>query len=102
MPRVYRQSYQEVREKVKLIIGDESCMKRLKWRMRRIKDQYPRFFKGVADVLWLLFLLLALIMWCFVVLMALAGLGGYCAISLLVSSMSMYISECFRELNHGN
>ena len=79
---------------------NESCMKRLKWRMRRIKDQYPRFFKGVADVLWLLFLLISFAFISLMFLMAFAGLGDFFAVFLLLGGLFYYISDFFWRLNH--
>lgn len=75
-------------------------MHRLKWRLNRFIFHFPRFFKGAADVLWLLFLLISFAFISLMFLMAFAGLGDFFAAFLLLGGLFYYISDFFWRLNH--
>lgn len=75
-------------------------MHRLKWRLNRFIFHFPRFFKGAADVLWLLFLLISFAFISLMFLMAFAGLGDFFTVFLLLGGLFYYISDFFWRLNH--
>lgn len=75
-------------------------MHRLKWRLSRFIFHFPRFFKGAADVLWLLFLLISFAFISLMFLMAFAGLGDFFTVFLLLGGLFYYISDFFWRLNH--